>query len=63
MLDTILEIISFIGLIILFFFIVLFLILLVKSIIWGIKDIFDPIVNEIKEYINNKIKNKRKIYG
>lgn len=46
------EIIGFIGLVILFFLVAKFLILLVKSIIWNIKDIFGPVVNDIKIYIN-----------
>lgn len=45
------KIISFIGLIILFFFIFRFFVFFVNSIIWNIKDIFSPIVNDIKTSI------------
>lgn len=51
-----LEIISFIGLVILFFFITIFLIFFVKSIIWNIEDIFGPVVNDIKASVKKKNK-------
>lgn len=45
------EIIGFIGLVILFFLVAKFLILLVKSFIWDIKDIFGPVIDDIKTSI------------